>query len=83
LSTERIIMTIPEIVQLGAQPDESRQPDGRRSAGAAKRVYQAPRLQVFGRISTLTQSASGCERADNAGCSSPPGNMGPIPRLNR
>ena len=49
-----------------------------------RRPYRAPTLQVFGRISTLTQSASGCATSDNPACvGGPAANMGPIPRLQR
>ena len=48
-----------------------------------RRPYRSPTLRVFGKVSALTQSASGCAQADNPGCSSPPLNMGPIPRLQR
>jgi hypothetical protein len=54
-------------------------------AGAeSRRPYQPPSLRVFGKVSTLTQSASGCNSSDNPGCaSSPPFNMGPLPHLRR
>jgi hypothetical protein len=54
-------------------------------AGAeSRRPYQPPSLRVFGKVSTLTQAASGCNSSDNPGCgTSPPFNMGPIPHLRR
>ena len=49
-----------------------------------RKRYSAPALRVFGRISTLTQSASGCSSSDNPACTGgPAANMGPIPRLQR
>lgn len=59
--------------------------DGIVQSGAEqKRPYHPPALRVFGKVSTLTQAASGCNQADNPGCSStPPFNMGPIPHLRR
>jgi len=49
-----------------------------------RRPYHPPTLRVFGKVSTLTQAASGCNSSDNPGCaSSPPFNMGPIPHLRR
>ena len=49
-----------------------------------RRPYQPPSLRVFGKVSTLTQAASGCNSSDNPGCaSSPPLNMGPLPHLRR
>jgi hypothetical protein len=49
-----------------------------------KRPYCAPSLRAFGRISTLTQSASGCNASDNASCvGAATGNMGPLPHLRR
>ena len=50
----------------------------------AKRPYRTPELKVYGKVSTLTQSASGCAQSDNATClGSPVGNMGPLPHLRR
>lgn len=45
----------------------------------AKHRYKTPALHVFGKVSTLTQSASGCNNNDSSMCSAPAGNMGPKP----
>ena len=43
----------------------------------AKRPYSAPALLVFGQVTALTRSASGCNMSDSAGCTSVIGsNMG-------
>ena len=34
----------------------------------AKRPYSAPALLVFGQVTALTRSASGCSMSDSAGC---------------
>ena len=70
-------MTDHETPHLGAPPPKPPEPNERRR-------YSAPVLKVFGRISTLTQSASGCATSDNPACTGgPAANMGPIPRLQR
>ena len=44
-----------------------------------KRSYQTPVLLLFGKVSALTQAASGCSGGDNAGCTQVVGsNMGPM-----
>ena len=69
-------MTDHETPPLGAPPSLEQLSERRR--------YSAPVLKVFGRISTLTQSASGCASSDNPACTGgPTANMGPIPRLQR
>ena len=42
----------------------------------AKQQYQTPKLQVFGKVAELTQSASGICKSDNGACSAPNNNMG-------
>ena len=43
-----------------------------KAAGAAppiaKAPYSTPRLQYFGKVSELTQAASGCDNNDNKAC---------------
>ena len=51
----------------------------RPSETKAKRSYGTPALVCFGKVSALTQSASGCAKSDNASCSGPTGNMGRKP----
>ncbi len=47
------------------------------TAAAAKKPYTTPVLTVFGDVATLTQSATGCNNNDSAGCTVAPGsNMG-------
>ena len=44
-----------------------------------KRNYQTPALLFFGKVSSLTQSASGCNQGDNPACTGTVGsNMGPM-----
>ena len=64
--------------------DHENPPVGATPPSPGRRRYKTPALQVFGRISTLTQSASGCSTSDNPACTTgPASNMGPIPRLQR
>lgn len=50
------------------------------AAVAAKKPYAAPVLAVFGDVAALTQSQSGCNKSDSAGCTVDAGsNMGPKP----
>ena len=46
-------------------------------SSAIRRDYSTPALTRFGKVSQLTQSASGCAKSDNAAClPADPGNMG-------
>jgi hypothetical protein len=47
-------------------------------SSAIRRNYSTPTLTRFGKVSQLTQTASGCTQADNPGCTSGANNdMGP------
>lgn len=53
--------------------DNSRR--GRGSPGQ-RNPYTPPTLVIFGRVATLTQASSGCDKSDNPGCTVVTGNMG-------
>lgn len=44
-----------------------------------KKAYMPPTLTLFGQVATLTQSGSACGDNDSASCTTPAGNMGPMP----
>ena len=51
--------------------------DPRGTSQLIRKTYSAPELTRFGKVSQLTQSASGCAKSDNPACTADPGsNMG-------
>lgn len=63
-------------LKTGANADEVNNPGG--TSQLIRRTYSAPELTRFGKVSQLTQAASGCSMADNSSCSVGAGSdMGP------
>ena len=58
----------------GANADEVNNPGG--TSQLIRRTYSAPELTRFGKVSQLTQAASGCNQGDNPACTAG-NNMGP------